>query len=504
MHESIPRWHGLALGLVQGGADDLSVGQIDLAVRLLLERECVLHPVLVISVGEILAGVSTTRLLSVGGRLGGLDTIIMSVSKLKSLNEIRVPDHAAVLHANLAVHAIDLLHLADTLVQTLLGSEHADLGLHSLLHGKSDLSSALGAVGGSDLVEGLDVVRSSVSSGGLQSITGVELVANGVRNGTTKDNKIEKRVGTQTVSTVDGHTSGLTTSVQTRNNLVLTLLINVDGGENGNRLLADIDTSENTSGLRDTGQTLSKDLSGEMAELEVDVILLSTNTTALTDLHGHGSGNDITRSKILGGRGISLHESLTLGVEEVTTLTTRTLSDQAASSVDTSRVELDELKILVGETGTGNHGHTVTSTGVGRCAGEVSSAVTTSGEDGVVGEESVQSAVLLVVGEDTAALTILHNQVEGEVLDEVVGLVAERLAVESVKKGVAGSVSGSTASLAGNCSSSREGAAVVLKLDNGSGSLSGHVVNSVLVTQPVGTLDGIVHVPSPVVLVHVT
>jgi hypothetical protein len=262
---------------------------------------------------------------------------------------------------------------------------------------------------------------------------------------------------------VDRHTSGLTASVQTRDNLVLALLIDgknltsvscrntthvvVDGGKNGNGLLADIDTSKNTSGLRDTGQTLGKNLSGEMAELEVDVILLSTNTTALTDLHGHGSRNDITRSKILSSRSISLHESLTLGVEEVTTLTTRTLSDQATSSVDTGRVELDELEILVGETGTGNHGHTVTGTGVGRCAGEVSSAVTTSGENGVVGKESVQSAVLLVVGEDTAALTILHDQVEGEVLDEVVGLVAERLAVKSVKKGVAGSVSGSTASV---------------------------------------------------------
>jgi len=221
----------------------------------------------------------------------------------------------------------------------------------------------------------------------------------------------------------------------------------VDGRENGNGLLADIDTSEDTSGLRDTGQTLGENLSGQMAELEVDVVLLSTDTTALTDLHGHGSRNDVTRSKILSGRGISLHESLTLRVEEVTTLTTRTLSDQATSSVDTGRVELDELEILVGETGTGNHGHTVTGTGVGRCAGEVSSAVTTSGENGVVGKESVEGAVLLVVGEDTAALTILHDQVEGEVLDEVVGLVAERLAVESVKKGVAGSVSGSTASV---------------------------------------------------------
>jgi len=76
---TLERRHGLALGLVQSGADDLSVGQVDLAVRLLLERESVLHPVLVVTVRVILAGVSTTRLLSVGSRLGGLDTIIMSV-----------------------------------------------------------------------------------------------------------------------------------------------------------------------------------------------------------------------------------------------------------------------------------------------------------------------------------------------------------------------------------------------------------------------------------------
>ncbi len=50
---------------------------------------------------------------------------------------------------------------------------------------------------------------------------------------------------------------------------------------------------------------------------------------------------------------------------------------------------------------------------------------------------------------------------------------------------------------------SGEGAAVVLEFDDGGGSLTGHVVDGVLVTEPVGALDGIVHVPSPVVLVHV-
>jgi hypothetical protein len=59
----------------------------------------------------------------------------------------------------------------------------------------------------------------------------------------------------------------------------------------------------------------------------------------------------------------------------------------------------------------------------------------------------VQSAVLLVVGNDTTALAVLHDQVNGEVLDEIVGVVSERLSVEGVQKGVSGSVSGGTASV---------------------------------------------------------
>lgn len=43
----------------------------------------------------------------------------------------------------------------------------------------------------------------------------------------------------------------------------------------------------------------------------------------------------------------------------------------------------------------------------------------------------------------------------------------------------------------------------MLEFDNGGGSLTSHVVNSILITQPVRSLDGIVHVPSPVILVHV-
>lgn len=43
----------------------------------------------------------------------------------------------------------------------------------------------------------------------------------------------------------------------------------------------------------------------------------------------------------------------------------------------------------------------------------------------------------------------------------------------------------------------------MLKLDNGSRRLPRHVVDGVLVTEPVGALDRVVHVPPPVVNVAV-
>ena len=48
-----------------------------------------------------------------------------------------------------------------------------------------------------------------------------------------------------------------------------------------------------------------------------------------------------------------------------------------------------------------------------------------------------------------------------------------------------------------------EGHAVVFQLDDGLGRLPGHVVDGVLVAQPVRPLDCVVHVPPPVVRLHV-
>ena len=110
-------------------------------------------------------------------------------------------------------------------------------------------------------------------------------------------------------------------------------------------------------------------------------------------------------------------------------------------------MELDEFEILQGKARTCNHRVTVTSARVCTRAAEVGSSVTARGKDGLVRAETMQGAVLHVERDDTNTLAILHDQVEREVLDEEIGVVAEGLAIERVQQSVAGTVSGSSATI---------------------------------------------------------
>lgn len=62
----------------------------------------------------------------------------------------------------------------------------------------------------------------------------------------------------------------------------------------------------------------------------------------------------------------------------------------------------------------------------------------------MVGAESVDRSVLEAQGNDTTAGTVLHDQVEGEVLNEELGVVFEGLTVEGVEDSVSGTIGGST------------------------------------------------------------
>ena len=536
----------------------------------------VLQPVDIITLLEVLTGVSTTRLLT------GLSTNHSGVSlahqvlELEGLHEISVPNHRAIRDLDISELLDNVVHLLATLLESLLSSEDSGVVLHGSLHLESEISGRNSTVSITEAIEVLEASTTSVSRKRSLLLTRLGDLADTVGSSTTEDDDIEEGVGTATVGTVDGGAGGLTSSEETLDDLLSVLLggledlsevvgrktthVVVDGGEDGDGLLGDIDTSEDGGGLRDTGKSLVEEIGGEVVEVEVDVILEGTDTASLADFHGHGTGDDITAGEILGGGGVSLHETLTLRVSEDTTFSSATLGHEATDTVDTGGVELDELGILDGDTGSHGHGGTITSAGVGGGGAEVATTVTTGGDDGVLGVEAVDGAVLEAEGHDTDALLAVHDEVEGVVLDEVGGVVGEGATVEGVEHGVAGTIGGSSGSVGlttftvflglereglwrgswqpprgEEARSSRgvfvrfgttaragrreggtylttegslvdlavlasgEGETVVLQLTDGTGGFTAHVVDGVLVTEPIGTLDGIVEVPSPVI-----
>ena len=77
---TLERRHRLALLVVQGLSLDSTEVQVNLAVGLLLPCEGVLHPVLVITLREVLTSVSTTGLLTVGSSNSGLGSVSFFVN----------------------------------------------------------------------------------------------------------------------------------------------------------------------------------------------------------------------------------------------------------------------------------------------------------------------------------------------------------------------------------------------------------------------------------------
>ena len=80
-------------------------------------------------------------------------------------------------------------------------------------------------------------------------------------------------------------------------------------------------------------------------------------------------------------------------------------------------MELHKFKVLQGDAGAGCHGTTITSTGVGGGGREVGTPIATSGQDGVVGAEAMESSILQAQGHHSSALaSIIHDQVQSKVL----------------------------------------------------------------------------------------
>jgi len=79
-----------------------------LDIRLVEERQGVLHPVHIVAVGEVLLSMGSTGFLPSLCGIHLLHCLVEQILQLERLDEVRVPDHASVADTNILVLFHDL------------------------------------------------------------------------------------------------------------------------------------------------------------------------------------------------------------------------------------------------------------------------------------------------------------------------------------------------------------------------------------------------------------
>lgn len=106
---SCKRRYSLALGLIQCVCNNSTIPNLNLLMWLLLPCERVLHPVLIVSVRVVLTSVCSSRLFTNSCSFSSLDGASQQVAQLQGFDEIAIPDHAAVLGADLVELLVDFV-----------------------------------------------------------------------------------------------------------------------------------------------------------------------------------------------------------------------------------------------------------------------------------------------------------------------------------------------------------------------------------------------------------
>ena len=495
-----------------------------------------LQPVDVVAVREVLAGMGAPALLAIHGRVDRRGRLQQQVLELERLDQVGVEHHRAIGDAKVRQGIEHPAEQLAALGERLAGAEHGGVVLHRPLHLQAHLCGRPRPLGVAIAIQPADgefarVLRQRAVGGVAGDHAGAA-----PRRGPPEHDDVEQRVGSQAVGPVHRDAGRLADRHQARHDragivppardhLTVDVAGNaahvvVHGGQDRDRLPCHVDAGEYPRRLRDAGQALVDHLGAEVLQVQVDVVALRTDAAPLADLDRHRAADHVAGRQVLGIRRIAFHEALAGGVPEDAALAPHALGDQAAGAVDAGRVELHELHVLQRQPGAKHHAAAVARAGVGGRAGKIGAAVAARRDDGHVGAEAVQGPAGHVERHHAAALAVLHDQVDGEVLDEEVRVVLQRLLVERVQHGVPGTVGRSAGSLRdalavvrGHAAEgalvdaavlgARERHAEVLEFDHRTRRLLAHELDRVLVAEPVGALDGVVEVEAPVVLAHV-
>mmetsp|Transcript_2987 Transcript_2987/g.18777 ORF Transcript_2987/g.18777 Transcript_2987/m.18777 type:complete len:204 (-) Transcript_2987:250-861(-) len=185
-------------------------------------------------------------------------------------------------------------------------------------------------------------------------------------------------------------------------------------------------------------------------------------------------------------------------------------------------MELDKLQVLEWDPRSDRHCVPIAGARMGGSCREVRFSIPACGQDGVMCSEAVQGPIFQAHGNHAFAFAVVHQQIQCEVLHEELGVMFHGLSIQRVQHGVTCAICSSAASVGLSSSTEVEALStkrtlvdlsffgageresVVFQLDDRFGCFSAHVLNGILVSQPIATFDGVVRMPSPIVFGHVS
>ena len=251
------------------------------------------------------------------------------------------------------------------------------------------------------------------------------------------------------------------------------------------------------------------------------MVFVFTTATAFVNFHCHGARNHVTRSQVFHCRCITLHEAFAIAVEQNTTLTAHTFSNQHARTCHTCWVELPEFHVFQRNACTRRHTQAIACVhkGIGRRS--VNTATTTGCKQHCFGMQDEHFTCFHFQSSHTNHITVfITDQVQCHPFHKELGMGTNVLLVQSVQHGMTCTVGHSTSAFNRAftmlSSMTTEWTLVdfaafyavkrhthVFQFDNGFRCCTGHEFDGILVAQPVRTFNGIVHVPIPTVFLHI-
>mmetsp|Transcript_223 Transcript_223/g.412 ORF Transcript_223/g.412 Transcript_223/m.412 type:complete len:211 (+) Transcript_223:485-1117(+) len=207
--------------------------------------------------------------------------------------------------------------------------------LHDVLHVATNLGSSGATIGISNTIQVTDTLHAFIVLETWKLVSWRTSFSDAKGSGSSKDDNVQKRVGSQPVGTVDRSGGSFTSCKESWNNGVFDklaiLVVNglydftvivgrnashivVYSRQDGNRLLGNIDARKNGCRFTNSRKTFGQELWRQVIEVKVNVILLGTNATSLSDFHSHGTADDITRRQVLCRGSITFHKALSFRV----------------------------------------------------------------------------------------------------------------------------------------------------------------------------------------------